>query len=187
MEEWRKIERFKRVEVSNLGNVRTVWPHKIKEIKPMLAKTTVGSYLKVSVTEKETGKQVQIGIHNLVAEVFIPIPEERQSLKLEPNHKDGDKHNNQKENLEWMTRQENLKHAIATGLRKVVDENGKALYIDKSKPVKVTDIETGVVTMHASAKEAAEITMIPARTVQYNAFKRDKKAPVKGFLFEPAT
>ena len=187
MEEWKRVERFRRVEVSNLGNVRTVWPHKIKEIKPILEKTTVGSYLKVTVTEEETGKQIRIGIHNLVAEAFIPIPEERQSLKLEPNHKDGDKHNNRKENLEWLTRQENLKHAIATGLRRVVDENGKSLYVDKSKPVSVTNTITGEITTYASAKEAAEVTMVPARTVQYNAFKRNKKAPVRGFLFEPVT
>jgi hypothetical protein len=152
----------------------------------MEMKTTVGSYLKVSVTDTATGKQTQIGIHNLVTEAFIPVPEDMQGVRLEPNHKDGDKHNNRKDNLEWMTRQDNLKHAIETGLRKVVDENGKALFIDKSKPVKVTDLETGRVTTYASAKEAAEITGVPARTVQYNAFKRGKTTPVKGFLFEPS-
>ena len=35
MEEWKKLERFRRLEVSNLGNVRTVWAHKVKLLKPI--------------------------------------------------------------------------------------------------------------------------------------------------------
>ena len=87
-EEWRAIPRFRRLEVSNLGNVRTVWDNKIKNLQPMEMKTTVGSYLKVSVTPVDTGKQIQIGIHNLVAEAFVPIPEDKIEKKIEPNHND---------------------------------------------------------------------------------------------------
>lgn len=184
-EEWKKVEKFRKLEVSNLGNVRTVWEHKTKVLKPMEMKTTVGNYLKVSVTDVETGKQKQIGIHNLVAEAFVQKPENPQNLHLEPNHNDGDKHNNISTNLEWMTRRQNLQHAINTGLRVLVDDQGKSLYIDKSKPVKVLNTLTQEEILCSSAKEASELTDIPARTVQYNAFKRKEKQPVKGFIFNP--
>ncbi len=184
-EEWRKVEQFRRLEVSNHGNVRTVWEHKTKVLKPMKMQTTVGSYLKVSVTNVEDGKQRQIGIHNLVAEAFIPKPTSDSGVKLEPNHRDGDKRNNIVSNLEWMTRAQNLQHAIDTGLRKVVSDDGKALYIDKSKPVKVVNAETNEVKLCGSAKEAATATGIPSRTVQYNAFERKEKKPIKGYLFYP--
>jgi len=53
-------------------------------------------------------------VSRLVAIHFIPNP-----LNLpEVNHKDGIKTNNKKSNLEWMTRRENLEHAVKTGLYK---------------------------------------------------------------------
>lgn len=181
-EEWRKVPSFRRIEVSNLGNVRTIWPHKVKDLKQMEMKATVGTYLKVSVTEIETGKQVQIGVHNLIAEAFVPKPVKKEGLTLEPNHNDGNKHNNRSDNLEWMTRRENLQHAIDTGLRKIVDENGKCLHIDKSKAVKALNVETSEVIRCASAKEMSDRIGIPARTIQYNAFDRKVKKPVKGYV-----
>ena len=182
-EEWKKVDRFRRLEVSNFGNVRTVWAHKTKNLKPMKMKTTVGSYLKVSVTDVETGIQRQIGIHNLVIETFTPKPETESNVKLEPNHIDGNKHNNRSDNLEWMTRSENLKHAYATGLKIGKNSEGKIPHIDKSKPVTVVNVTTNEETNYTSAKEAANATGISPRTVQYNAFKRKNVTPVKGYLF----
>lgn len=67
-------------------------------------------------------KQVFVSVHNkrymryvhrLVAECFIPNPNNAPEI----NHKDGDKSNNTVDNLEWCTRSENAIHAIRTGLK----------------------------------------------------------------------
>jgi hypothetical protein len=55
--------------------------------------------------------------HRLVAMYFVPRPKVNDSSVLEVNHVDGDKSNNHVSNLEWVTRSENLKHAIRTGLK----------------------------------------------------------------------
>lgn len=58
------------------------------------------------------GKSVCFKIHILVAKAFIPNP-----LNLtEINHKDGNKQNNKKTNLEWVTPSQNIQHAVNTGL-----------------------------------------------------------------------
>lgn len=53
-------------------------------------------------------------LHRLMAECFIPNPENKPVV----NHKDGDKGNYRLDNLEWATHQENSIHAWATGLSK---------------------------------------------------------------------
>jgi hypothetical protein len=75
-------------------------------------------------------------VHKLVCMAFHPIEgrEKYEDYKdLQVNHKDGNTLNNHADNLEWMTKSENMKHAYENGLNKKVRnvlqyENNNGVY-----------------------------------------------------------
>lgn len=60
------------------------------------------------------GKIKHKRVHRLVADAFC----EKTDGRNEVNHIDGNKQNNSADNLEWVTRSENVKHAYRNGLQK---------------------------------------------------------------------
>ena len=70
-----------------------------KKVKPQ---PNGKGYLRVSI-----GGKLQF-VHRLVAEKYIPNPENKPQV----NHKDGNKLNNSVDNLEWVTNMENRQHAV---------------------------------------------------------------------------
>lgn len=59
------------------------------------------------VTLSDRGKTTRVRVHRLVAEHFLPNDDPN---KNQVNHKDGNRRNNSKENLEWVTCKENINH-----------------------------------------------------------------------------
>lgn len=97
-------------EISNKGNVRSLWYGRIKPIK--LQNSKHGYYTFSAYCGKS--KAVTVRVHKLVAEAFIGQCPQGYVV----NHKDGDKHNNNVANLEYVTYSENNIHALKHRLRK---------------------------------------------------------------------
>ena len=118
-------------EVSNTGLVKSLPRVKINNRGKQITKVKIlkpndfnGGYFKVPLTNKEHIRKYFL-VHRLVAQAFIPNPNNLPQV----NHIDGNKENNCITNLEWCTREDNIKHAYKIGLnpsRKKIIE-----YIDK--------------------------------------------------------
>lgn len=80
-------------------------------------------YMKVALCSSDLPpKHVhRYSVHRLIMENFCPIEDMDQ---YQVNHIDGDKTNNALSNLEWVTCEENIRHAVENGLRAKV--NGAA-------------------------------------------------------------
>ena len=113
-EEWRDIEGYERLyQVSSLGRVKSVERQntyknngKVKTFhkKERILSLVNGRYNYKLVTLAKKGKRTMYRVHRLVAEAFIPNPDNKPQV----NHIDEDKSNNRADNLNWMTAMENM-------------------------------------------------------------------------------
>lgn len=121
-EEWRNIEGYEgRYQVSNFGRIKSFTRGKGKIFK---VKSSPNGYYLTHLTKNSQTKTFRV--HRLVAQEFIPNPENKPFV----NHKDGKKWNNLAENLEWVTQKENNIHAHKIGLSKPPTASQKAEFTE---------------------------------------------------------
>lgn len=127
--------------VDDEGNVYSRKYHpiqnKYKKLKKMVAKKDKYGYLVVCISKDR--KHYFRTIHRLVAQTFIPNPENKPQV----NHISGDKTNNNVCNLEWVSAQENSIHRVKI-LKKIA----------KGKPV-LQMKNNIIIAKFCSANEAA--------------------------------
>jgi hypothetical protein len=112
---WRGVPGYPNYQVSRRGEVRS-----LKRGKLLAQVAGKRGYLLVNLYRD--GRPKNFLVHRLVATAFIgAIPEGWQV-----NHKDGDKHNNDVDNLEIVTAEQNRQHAVRRGLMRRGEVNAKA-------------------------------------------------------------
>lgn len=110
---WKPIKGWeKKYEVSNTGKVRNIETGLI--LSPLLAGCQYYYFMFYDPKKKTKNKRVKVYLHRTLAQNFIPNP----YFYNEVNHKDGNKLNCSLDNLEWVSKSENSKHAVATGLHR---------------------------------------------------------------------
>lgn len=156
MEEiWKNVN--DRYSVSNFGRIKSNYANKERIMKQQ---NDSHGYLFVSLMID--GKKKTTAVHRLVAEAFIPNPNNLPQV----NHKDEDKTNNCVDNLEWCTLQYNCNYGTRN-VRKGLNCRKPICSVDKD----------GNVVHYGSRLEASMVTGIDGTTISkvlsnnYNANK----------------
>jgi len=139
-EEWKDIKIYGltfNYQISNLGRVKN------KTNGYILSQNLRDGYKSVHIADKA------IKVHRLVGIMFIPNNDPNKTVV---NHIDGDKFNNNVQNLEWTSIKDNNQHAVTNGLTKItkrrvtqMDMDGNEIQIFESLDIakKVTGVDDG--------------------------------------------
>lgn len=163
IEVWKDIAGYEGMyQVSNLGRVKSLerWvqnhgklQHHPEKIRTPSKRET--GYLALQLYKDN--KPQNCYIHRLVAEAFLPNPDNKSTV----NHINGDKKDNRADNLEWSTYTENNKHAYDTGLNDETHRRNRK----GSFTVEQYDKDMNLIKTYPSIREAERQTGIDSRSI----------------------
>lgn len=118
---WKPIKDYEDLYmVSNTGLIKSLHWGKEKLLKPVIRNNNYQYYFVGLLKE---GKRKYFAVHRLVAMAFIDNPNNYEQV----DHLDGNKLNNNVNNLEWVSPKENTNRAWEKGLSKYTDERKEKL------------------------------------------------------------
>lgn len=140
VEIWKDIKGYEGLyQVSNLGNIKSLNYNRKGISKILKQGLEKGGYLRISLSKNKKSKTK--AVHRLVAEAFIPNPDNLPQV----NHKNEDKTDNNVNNLEWC----NVSYNINYGTR--TERCGKS----SNKVVLQFDSENNLIKKWKSTMEAS--------------------------------
>lgn len=152
MEIWKPIPELLGYSVSNKGRIRK------DETGQIMVLSKNGGYCRITITKN---------VHRLVAKAFLNQPDEEQCWV---DHIDGNRSNNNVENLRWVTPSENC---LSFGHKSRIE--------NKKRKVKATNL-SGETIIFESRQDAAEYFKCSDSEIHYN--KRYMRGNKKGWIFE---
>ena len=159
---WKDIKGFPNYKISNYGNI---FSKKMK--RNMKHFISQGGYITTNI--RMNGHQYHLKNHRIVAEEFIPNKENKPCV----NHIDGNKLNNNVNNLEWCTYSENMQHAIKNNLFR--DKQ-------KRKKIKQYDLNNNLIKVWDSVKLIEDTYNVSHTAIRYCCIGKLKTC--KGYKWE---
>ena len=114
---WKDIEGFEGLyQISNLGRVKSLGRYKkhyskLVYVPECIRKPGIDKDGYEILPLNKKGNKITQKVHRLVAQAFIPNPDNKNEI----DHIDCNKRNNKVTNLRWVTRKENVRHSIDEG------------------------------------------------------------------------
>ena len=138
---WKDIKGYEGYQVSNLGRIRThnkttytkrhgirKWEDRILHLKPStISRQNIKQGGGYRISLWKDGKCKDFLVARLVATTFL---EDLIDTDMTVNHKDGNRLNNCADNLEWLSRSDNIKYGFENGQYK---QHKTILYNDKER------------------------------------------------------
>lgn len=184
-EVWKNVVGYKGYyQVSNLGRIRTVGRvvsacYKSRQFiqgRIICPNRFPKGYL--GCTLYKSGSQKLRYIHRLVAEAFIPNPQNLPQV----NHKDENKSNNRVDNLEWCTQEYNTNYGTCTqrisNAHKALQKGKRVVQIDKCSQI--------IIATYPNSAIAMEQTGIDASAIKKVCLNRPKFKTAGGYIWRRA-
>ena len=173
---WKDVKGYEGYyQISNYGRLKSFKVDGNGKILKLTNKN--GDYFSVVLQGK--GKERRsTRIHRLVAEAFIPNPDNKPQI----NHIDGNKQNNHINNLEWCTSKYNIAHAIKTHPEQL-DE--MINYNKHIRPKKIVQMDTNgnILNVFDNAISAGKHTNVCSRNILQCASFENRRHTAGGFVW----
>ncbi len=162
---WKDVKGYEGLyQVSNLGRVRSLdrLDSLGRKLEGKIRKPSKDRYEYLKVVLCRNNIQKTYRVHRLIAEAFLPNPENKPQV----NHINEIKGDNRVENLEWMTCKENINYGSHN------ERSAKT----KSVPVRQYDLQWNLIATYESASEAERQTGIHQGNISATCLSKRRTA-----------
>ena len=189
---WKPIEGYEGLyEISNFGNVKSLarsWNFRdygngkvqVVKSKEKILKNTISNCGYMQARLSKNNKHGLKSVHRLVAQAFIPNPENKSQV----NHIDGNKQNNRVDNLEWCNNSENQLHAWKLGLQTPYWKGKFGKDHIQSKKVMQYDKNKNLIKIWDSVNEASKTLNIDDASISRCCLHYKYRHTAGGFIWE---